>query len=945
MLRRIKWIAALLVGLCGIVLFAFWLVLSSSMLAQTRGDLTARLLTSKLGQVVEITGGVVVELGSVLQVTTEGLVLPSQSMNDVRLAEIGQLEFDVVLLDLLKGRINLFDIQVADAKVLLVVDQDGTSSWPTANGKSARAVTSDADAARNAASHQSKDNGVSLAEFLAGQKIRFSNSDVVYKDARNGLEFDLLLTSLDVSQKDRSAPVVLQGLGTLNGQEMSLNGDFPQAQPFNVMADFGQITVDLDGTPDPDGYDAGYSVAISVNIAQLGQLLDVLKLEKTLSGTGHVAAVFKKSKGSARIEDVDVLVTLDGGQSLSVTGELGELADPSDVTLDTNIRLYSAANQPAPTQTRLDLKLIGVVMQLIAQPDGIPHRRMVIETNGFVLDTSGVGPPPISFSDISRTSDGHLSIGKLALRIGPPEAHFVVLEGAVADALRLEGIDIEGTLTLPIASLLAPELFQTSDSLGSVAGGFRLSGNIHELGLSNLNAVSQGADLWNLNVSGSIKDVLKFSDVDLDIAADVPSGAELLSALNLEPIETGPVKLTTKVSSLGAEWLSEMTVAVAESQLGFNVDLDLDESNPVVRGQIESDLIRVEHLRDIIAAAVQLAKLNDSEQTAPQGDAPVDSPTRSEDGKITEPLILPKPEQTDPATTENADGDTPTSASASPQSGPFRNVTLQPLGRSILLSGMDLEVTIDLRKIEGEKGTSSLTSDLEMKGQKARFGPLKFEYDGAHFDISGSMDLNEDPDTLKLSGSTGGWDFGKIMRQLRFKKRASGVLYANFDLAGSHASVRDFLATMNGSATVSMRNGSIDSQLLDLAGLGVIPWLFTKERGPTVPLVCARAPLYISNGRISTKQTVVETDRVQFVIFGNVDLKHKTMDITGQPNRIGKPLSRSPWPFTVNGPMAKPKVKVKVKIKDGRRRLRHSAGASTMPQRRKLCVPDILQLK
>jgi len=76
-------------------------------------------------------------------------------------------------------------------------------------------------------------------------------------------------------------------------------------------------------------------------------------------------------------------------------------------------------------------------------------------------------------------------------------------------------------------------------------------------------------------------------------------------------------------------------------------------------------------------------------------------------------------------------------------------------------------------------------------------------------------------------------------------------------------------------------------------------------------------------------------------VLGNVDMKKKTMDIMGQPRRIGKPLARSPWPFTAVGPYAKPKIKVK----DGPRRVRRSDGATTMPKNRKLCVPDILQLK
>ncbi|OUS37503.1 hypothetical protein A9Q94_05335 [Rhodobacterales bacterium 56_14_T64] len=935
--RLIKRIATLLAVLIGVGIFAVWLLLSSSILSTVRGDLTARLLSKELGQVVRITGGVRVELGSVLHVVTDGLVLPSQAMPDVSLAEIGQLEFNVAVRDLLKGRLNLLDLQVAGAKLALVVDQDGTSSWSTAKTNAPR-DTASVSPDPNGSSGPSKDKAGPSAGFLAGHKIQVQNSTVTYRDARNGLELDLAMTSLKLSQKDRSSPVVLQGAGTLNGQEMSLNGTFPQAQPFKLAAAFSQINVMLDGTPDQDGYDAGYSAALSVDISELGQLLDVLKLEKTVSGTGQISAVFKKSKGSARIEDLDVDVTLDGGQSLKLTGDLGELSDPSDVTLDTRIRLFSQVNQPPPTKTWLDLKLIGIDMQLIAQPDGVPQRRMVIETNGFVLDTSGEGPPPVSFSEVSRTPDGKLKIGKLALLLGPPEAQFVVLEGAIADVLQLAGINIEGTLAIPVASLIAPQLFQTSDVLGVVSGGFQLIGDIDELSLSDLNAESQGTDLWHLNVAGSIKNVLDFSDLALDITANVPSGAELLKALKLEPIETGPMTLTSKLSNSGTEWESRITIAVAESQLGFSLDLDVADPHPVVRGRIESDLIKVAHLRDIVTAALQVAKLNDLEQSESDGNTPADGLLESEDGKKTEPLVLPKPEQTDLAESE---GGGAAGASDTNLPDPFRNVSLQPMGRSILMSGMDLSITIDLKNIEGAKGSSSLKSDLEMKDLKARLGPLKFEYDGAHFDISGSMDLNENPDILKLSGSTGGWDFGEIMQSLRFKKSASGVLNANFDVSGSHASVRDFLATMNGNANVSMKHGRIDSQLLDLAGLGVIPWLFSKDRGPTVNIVCARAPLHISNGRISTKQTVMETDRVQIVLLGNVDLKHKSLDIAGQPRRIGKPLSRSPWPFTAVGPMAKPKIKVK----DGPRRLRRSDGASSMPERRQLCIPDILQLK
>lgn len=910
MLRWVKWISIFLAGLSGLSLLVAWLVLSSSFLAQTRGDLTARLLTRELGQVVDITGGVVVDIGLEMHVTADGLTLPSQTMGDVTLARVEQVEFNVALRDLLRGRITLSDFQIAGASILLVVDQDGTSSWSGGAAKPARAADVPVSGAGN---------GENLVSFLAGHRIQVSKSGVTYRDARNGLDLDLLLTSLDLSQSDRAAPLIIRGQGTLNGQELSLTGSFPPEQPFQATAALSQMRVTLNGTPDAGGYGAGYSVAMSANIAELGQLLDVLKLNKTISGTGTVSAVFKKSPGSARIDDLNMLVLLKGGQSLELTADLGELGDPSDISIDTKIRLYSKADMPPATKMRTDLKLTRIDMQLLAQPDGIPTRRMVIATNGFVLDTGGVGPPPISFSQISRTPDGLLRIGKLELRIGPPQAPFLVLDGALEDALQLQGIDVNATLALPMASLFGPELFQDSDVLGQVSGGFRLTGDSKILSLSNLNAVSQGTDLWDLKVSGSMGNALKFSDVSLDIAADIPSGAAVLKALDLKPIETGPVKLNGNLSSRGPEWQTKATIAVAQSQLGITLDVDYDPPNSKVRGVIDSDLVKVDQLRAIGAAVSQLARLNEMEKAASQAVSAPDSPQE----------------------VENPDAAAPKDAEQPQAPGPFRDVTLRPLGRAILLSGMDLNLGFDLRKIEGKNNTGSLKGDLELKDQMVRLGPVKFEYGKAYFDLEGSMNLIDAPDVIKLSGSTGGWNFGKIMQELKFKKRAKGVISARFDVSAGLASVRDFLGTMTGSATVSMANGSIDSQLLDIAGLGVIPWLFSKERGPTVTIVCIRAPLQFSQGRISTKRGVIETDRVQIVVLGDVNLNRQTLDIMGQPRRIGKPLSRSPWPFTAVGPIAKPKIKVK----KGPRRLRRSDGATTMPQRRKLCVPDILQLK
>nr|WP_245223498.1 AsmA-like C-terminal region-containing protein [Ruegeria sp. HKCCSP346] len=525
---------------------------------------------------------------------------------------------------------------------------------------------------------------------------------------------------------------------------------------------------------------------------------------------------------------------------------------------------------------------------------------MVIKTNGFTLDTSGEGPPPIKFSELSRTPEGALKVGNINLRIGNPADPFIILNGSVDDALQLQGISAEGLVDIPASSLISPELLGPDDQLGRFSGDFHLNGDINQLSLTNLDGKTSDTDVWNLEVHGTVENVLKFEDLDLAIDVAVPSGADLLQALSLERVETGQARLEINLVSEGTDWNASANVEVADSILQIMADLDDATSDPVLQGSIESDLIMIDQIRTIIQAAAQLRKLGG-----------------------------PNPEEKEPKKEDEGN------------QGALRDVTLKPIGRSILLSGMDMDVDVDLRHIEGAKGISSLQSEVTLNKNALKAGPLKFEYGGAHFDVSGQIDLSNDTHLLTLTGKAGGWQLDEILHSLNFKKGASGTIYADFSVTGGTDSVKHFANSMSGNATVSMRDGSIETQLLDLAGLGVLPWVFTKEKQKVAPIVCLRAPISISNGSISTKQTTLETDHVQVVVFGGVNVAGKVLDLNLQPRKIGEPLSKSPWPVTLKGPLAKPKIKVK----DGPKRLKRSDGADKMPARRQLCVPDILQLQ
>ncbi len=139
-----------------------------------------------------------------------------------------------------------------------------------------------------------------------------------------------------------------------------------------------------------------------------------------------------------------------------------------------------------------------------------------------------------------------------------------------------------------------------------------------------------------------------------------------------------------------------------------------------------------------------------------------------------------------------------------------------------------------------------------------------------------------------------------------------------------------------------MSRGQISTSLLELAGLGIFPWLFSEElRQGYTDVVCIVAPVRIDAGRVSSTSIVAETASVQLVAAGEVDWKNDTIVLRAEPRPVGRPLSRSAFPFDVTGRLSAPEFKLDL----GGSRSRRADGADEMPTERQPCVPDMRQLE
>lgn len=880
---------ALLAGLF-LLLVAAWLAVSAPFLGQFRAGLAQRALDAS-GSNVKIEGPLNVDLGKQVHFSAENIGI-GDGQGVVRMAKV---EADLPLADLLHRLIDPSNIVVTGTSVTLVRDPQGNligleKHAPTdAPGKT---LTPD-----------------TVLAALGGKSVRLVDTRVSLQDQASNFTFDAKWDELDLLGDSSSGTIDLKGQGTLNGQPMAVSASVPKNAPIMANLTSGATTLSFTGAEGSSGLDGGIHGQFSAESTDLSQTLALLQLMPVLKGNASAKATLGQAAGGdLSLTGIDVAATLDSGQSAQISGSIGNLRELDDAQIAIDLLAYPEGKEPPPAQLWKDLRLTSVKMELSGPLKGQTHRSMSIATNGFKINTAGIGPAPIQLKQISRGAGGELIIGSASLQVGPAGAPWLTAEGSIGNLLQLSGVAIDGKLALPISTIVGAGNKKLPAELGSFSGAFKLSGAIEALSLTDIKIATQDSDLWSLGMTGSIGSLLPLEGVDLKMDTSIKTAA-MLKVLGKTPVNLAPLEFHSKLASVDKS--GTIAVQLAMIMAESNLSLDLTANNrgvgPVLRGTATSNQIRMADLQQGLNAAKEIA-------AAFRGNAPTSAAS-----------TRPQTRSRKAASQDDVEG-----------------ISIQMVDEDRILRYGEMDIKIKIDKFAGKTMTKGIDAQLVVKNGKASLGPLKFAYDKNQFDIEASIDAIKAPKILHLKGSTTGWNLADIMKSLRVKYAATGTIDANFNISGDRTSLAKFMNTLDGTATLHMKNGSIATSLLDLAGLGVVPWLFSKDRKDKfAAITCLRAPMEFKNGVVSSKEAVVETPEVQLVAFGSINIPQRTINVAGQPRPVGKPLTRSPWPFTLSGSLTKPKLKVK----DGPSRLRRVDGANKMPAKRVACVPDILQLK
>ena len=210
----------------------------------------------------------------------------------------------------------------------------------------------------------------------------------------------------------------------------------------------------------------------------------------------------------------------------------------------------------------------------------------------------------------------------------------------------------------------------------------------------------------------------------------------------------------------------------------------------------------------------------------------------------------------------------------------------------------------------GGKTATGLKARLVYAKSRLRVSPVDLAYLGGH--IKGDVHANfaHSPPALELKTEARRLSLEQLFRRLDKVPAASGPLDLDLAVTAKGANLRDLLASMSGQISGSIRGGSLARRTINLAGQHIVAWTFTRTADGGAPLVCLVAQFDFKDGIGTARKLVLETDKVQAVGAGTLNLRNEAMSFVFTPRPKQNKLIGRVGPVDVSGPLSKPEVEM-----------------------------------
>ncbi|MFY0661443.1 MAG: AsmA family protein [Shimia sp.] len=867
-------VAALLLGTLGL-----WWALTGSQLENWWRQKVEQAISSELGYPVEIVG----------DLQFEGLPKVSMRISQVHvgdagaavhLAELPSLTLTIDVPKLLTGRIDFSKIRAEGLRLNFVTERNGTKTWVVEGQPEEPRLDRLID-------H-------SVAEYLISRDAEFSNFSLYIENKISGFVFDGSISEFSVHKDEAEGRSQAAGRGTINGLPFDLEGTYDRETGATAV-NIGTIRVRFDGQLLPQG-EPGYEGDLTVDVGDLGDVFDVLKLDSQVHGQGALVSKLRRASDVFQLTDLRAEAETVAGSKVTLTGAVDDLLDLSGLNLRLDTQHSNITLDQWLVPGAEDLSLESVSSFIKGSASKIELSDVEFEVNSRSRGVESFGP--FSVGEITREDDNTLHLSGLDWTFSDDNGTRVSFHGEVHDLLAFRDYRLEGGGVVSLADLALTAVSERVLDIGLGRFSIVLSDAEGTPGVDAFEVTLDGTQGWDLNVSGFVPDVGKLTQAKLEFFIRSDGRNSLAEALEVPDHLLGTYEVAGEMGATDHGFGVSVNATVDRSKLSADLSVSQKTLVPEVRGELQSEILDVAQLGHLAAWIRSKVK-----QQANEKPSAVLQPLRVLPGA--ERLRIPGRPAVRSMVIENA----PAFGGA---------WAMGWLGKS------NIRLQAVVKRLVGVSGVRSIESDIVVDRGVLSVGPISFDGNGQRALVNAEIDLIRRPNQARLHGKILGWTLQGLTSFLGLEVAAQGNVSTSFDLTGNVQSLEGFLRSSSGHVALRLKEGRIASSLLKLAGHGVLPWLFSDElaRG-TSNVSCIVFPIRLNGGVASIQGAALETDATQLVVDGEVDFRSGQIQARGEPRPLGMPFEPSPYPFEVSGSLTEPDFKLLDQIpRVGKKRLR-----------------------
>ncbi|MCA0201074.1 MAG: AsmA family protein [Proteobacteria bacterium] len=236
------------------------------------------------------------------------------------------------------------------------------------------------------------------------------------------------------------------------------------------------------------------------------------------------------------------------------------------------------------------------------------------------------------------------------------------------------------------------------------------------------------------------------------------------------------------------------------------------------------------------------------------------------------------------------------------------------------LNAVDADVTLKIGKMTNASGVEFADISIPVKANRGRMTAAPVTLAVAGGTVSADVGLNASDKTMTLKVQGKGFSAEGLAKT--FKKGdviTQGPIDMALDVRGTGNSMRDVMASLDGSLIAGMGESRIRNDALSVPGAGVILQVLNManpfaNKDPYTVARCGVANFQIADGIAQSNQSVVlVTDKMSITSTGQIDLRNERLDLnvrTQGASGVAGGLNQLAQAVKVTGSLSSPSVGV-----------------------------------